>query len=86
MLAKSFGVYSRLRGQSLRPWALAALLIQFGSHWQIPFYNAVAAISYFSAIGLVYWLDERLRAGVAAGYGAMAGPVWDRFRVERRSQ
>lgn len=86
MLAKSFGVHSRLRGHSLRPWALAALLIQFGSHWQIPFYNAVAAISYFSAIGLVYWLDERLRAGAVAGYGAIAGPAWDRFRVERRSQ
>jgi hypothetical protein len=61
MVAKTVGVYNRLRGNPLRPWALAALLVQLGAHWQIPFYNAVAAVYYFSALGLVYWLDDELK-------------------------
>jgi hypothetical protein len=57
VLAKTIGVYRHLASSDLRYWALAALLIQLGSGWQIPFYNAVAAVCYFSAIGLVYWLE-----------------------------
>ena len=63
MLAKAWGVYRRASSEDLRHWALAALLIQLSSVWQIPFYNAVAAIYYFCAVGLVYWLDQYERQG-----------------------
>jgi len=65
MVVKAFRVYRRARSIVLRDWALAALLVQLGSVWHIPFYNAVAATVYFCAIGLIYWIEaeeRRLRA------------------------
>ena len=72
MIAKAIRVYFRLPPGDLRYWALAALLIQLSSYWQIPFYNAVAAIYYFCAIGLVYWLDgEAKRHRAEARFASM---------------
>jgi len=65
MVMKAFRVYRRARSIALRDWALAALLVQLGSVWHIPFYNAVAATIYFCAIGVIYWIESeegRLRA------------------------
>lgn len=65
MVAKTLRAYLREPPGSLRHWALAALLIQVSTVWQIPFYNAVAAVFYFGAIGFIYWLEgeQRRRAG-----------------------
>lgn len=57
MILKVIKVYFMLPSSELRYWALAALLVQLSTYWQIPFYNSVAAIYFFSAIGLVYWLE-----------------------------
>lgn len=62
LVVQAFNVYRRLRGHALQPWALTALMVQLSSHWQIPFYNAVAAAYYFGAIGLMYWVDNQWRA------------------------
>ena len=58
MLVKTFAVYTRERSARLRHWALAALLIQLSTSWQIPIYNSIAAVFYFSAFGLVYWIQK----------------------------
>lgn len=61
LLIKSVVVYRRLPTRHLRHWCLVALFLQLNPPWQIPFYNSIAAILYFSAIGLVYWLDEETK-------------------------
>jgi hypothetical protein len=82
MIALSARVYWRAPSSAYRHWALAALLVQLSTGWQIPFYNSVAAIVYFGAIGLIYWIDgevSRARRTAAhrrlapAASGALAG-------------
>jgi len=82
MLAKTVHVWRQEPRGRLRNWTLAALLVQINSIWQIPFYNSVAAIFYFSALGFVYWLGGRQRLQQAQARkafmltGATAVPVY----------
>lgn len=62
LLLKAYRVLRGVRSENLRHWALAALLVQLGAGWQIPFHNSVSAIVYFCAVGLVNWIDrERMK-------------------------
>ncbi|GEM_PF-3588803 len=56
MVTKTGLLIMEARTNAIRYWAIAALCCQLSHVWQIPVYNSVAAIFYFSAIGLFYWL------------------------------
>ena len=61
------------RDDRLRDWCIVALVIQLNPPWGIPFYNAIAAILYFAALGLVYWIDDEVREQRAAAGQAPLG-------------
>jgi hypothetical protein len=86
MMLKALVVYRRATEMRLRHWALAAFLVQASTVWQIPFYNSVAAIYYFAAIGLIYWIDSqesRARAKARHPGGASAVPPLVQQRLRR---
>jgi hypothetical protein len=70
---RTFGLIRRAPAGPIRDWAVIALVIQLNPPWSIPFYNSIAAILYFAAVALVYWLDmqvDRMRALSAASHSA----------------
>jgi hypothetical protein len=83
MLWKTVRAYMVVNSTHIRHWLMAALLIQLNSMWQIPFYNSVAAIFYFSAIGLVYWVEAQFGAvkrAVPPGLFQGTEPAWSSRR------
>lgn len=72
MITKAFLLSLEARTKRILYWAIAALCYQLSFGWQIPVYNSVAAIFYFSAIGLVYWL----RAENEKVVREVAGDTW----------
>jgi len=84
MITKTFFLSLRAKTRIILYWAIAALCYQLSFVWQIPVYNSVAAIFYFSAIGLFYWL----RAENEKVVPEVAGYTWSepaRAPVGRRS-
>lgn len=80
MITKAFLLSLEAMTKRILYWAIAALCYQLSFGWQIPVYNSVAAIFYFSAIGLVYWLraeNEKVVREVAGDtwYAPARGPL-----------
>jgi len=57
---RTFRLIGRAPKGPIRDWAVVALVVQLNPPWTIPFYNSIAAIVYFAAVALVYWLDMQL--------------------------
>ena len=76
---RTFRLIGRAPKGPIRDWAAVALILQMNPPWSIPFYNSIAAIVYFAAVALVYWLDmqvDRLHvfdAARRAGRVSLAG-------------
>lgn len=84
MVTKTYLLSREARTNAIRYWAIAALCCQLSHVWLIPVYNSVAAIYYFSAIGLFYWLRSENNKVAPK----VAGDTWTaraRAPVGRRS-
>lgn len=58
-LIKTFYLIKKVNNYEIKLWLWFSLTIQLSSIWSVPFYNSIAAIFYFTAIGIYYLMRHK---------------------------